>query len=89
MALGAGRRQILRMIVREGMALAVCGIAMGCAGAFGLSRFLAAMLFGVSATSSTVYGATAATLAAIAVVASLTPAWRATTIAPTVALRND
>jgi predicted permease len=89
MALGAARGQVVGMILKQGLSLCVIGIVAGTATAFGLSRFLSSLLFGVRPTSSPVYVAVALILVGIALAASLTPALRATRIAPTVALRNE
>jgi putative ABC transport system permease protein len=88
-ALGAGRTDVLGMVIRQGAALALIGIALGLAGAFTLTRLLSTLLFGVSATDPFTYTANALGLLAIALLASVIPAYRATRISPIVALRCE
>jgi predicted permease len=89
MALGAERAAVLRLIVGQGTRLAGIGIAAGVAGAFGLSRLMAGLLYGVSATDPLTYGALAAVLAVVAVGACAVPARRAVRVDPAVALRAE
>jgi putative ABC transport system permease protein len=89
MALGAGRSQVTRMVLGQGMTLAAIGVVIGLAGAWGLTRFLASFLFGVKASDPPTFTAVAAVLAAIALVASLVPARRAMRIDPVDALRHE
>jgi predicted permease len=89
MALGATRREILRLVVREGMVLAVAGMAVGLGGALGLTRFLARLLYGVRPADPATLVAVAALLGGIALLACYIPAWRATRVDPTVALRYE
>jgi ABC-type antimicrobial peptide transport system permease subunit len=89
MALGAERAAVLRLIVGQGTRLAGIGIAAGVAGAFGLSRLMAGLLYGVSATDPLTYGALAAVLAVVAVGACAVPARRAVRVDPDVALRAE
>ncbi|HEV2445443.1 MAG TPA: FtsX-like permease family protein, partial [Candidatus Sulfopaludibacter sp.] len=88
-ALGARRSNIVALVVQHGMALAVCGIAAGLAGAFLLTRWMASLLFGVSATDAMTFVAVPLLLAAIACLASYLPAMRATRVDPLVALREE
>ena len=88
-ALGARPGDVLGMVVRQGGVLALLGIALGLAAAFGLTRFLSGMLYGVSPTDLVTFAAVAVLLAAVAVLASYIPAHRATCIDPTVALRSE
>jgi predicted permease len=88
-ALGAPRGSILRMVVRQGMAMAGAGIAFGLAGALALTRVMASLLFGVSATDTLTFSGVALFLAAIALLASYVPAWRATRVDPLIALREE
>jgi len=89
MALGAQTRDILRLVGTEGLRLVVIGIAIGLAGAMALTRLMASLLFGVSATDGLTFAAVPAVLAAVALAACYLPARRATRIEPTVALRYD
>jgi putative ABC transport system permease protein len=88
-ALGASPGNILGLVVRQGMKLAVAGIGVGLVGAAALTRVMASLLFGVSATDSLTFGAVVLLLAAVAFAAALIPARRATTVDPMVALREE
>ncbi|MBP1633893.1 MAG: hypothetical protein H6Q10_467 [Acidobacteria bacterium] len=89
MALGADAGTLLRLVLREGLALAAAGVALGLAGAFALTRLLASMLFGVSPTDPATFAGIAIFLTLVAAAASAVPAWRATRIDPAVALRAE
>jgi predicted permease len=89
MALGATRRNILSMIVRHGMALALSGVAIGLAGAFLFTRLIRSLLFGVEATDPFTFVGISTLLAFIALLASYFPARRAAQIDPIVSLRCD
>jgi putative ABC transport system permease protein len=89
MALGAERMAVLRLVVGQGARLAAVGIAVGVAGAFALSRVMAGLLYGISATDPLTYAALAAVLAAVAVGACAVPARRAVRVDPAVALRAE
>jgi ABC-type antimicrobial peptide transport system permease subunit len=86
-ALGASRRNVLTLVVREGVTLAALGIALGMTGAFALSRVLTSLLYGVSTTDPVTYGVVIGLLAIAALVASWLPARRAARVQPTEALR--
>jgi predicted permease len=88
-ALGAVPREILRLVVSQGVRLALLGIAAGLLGAFGASRLLTRLLFQVAPTDMPTFVATALTLALVAVAASLIPAVRAVRTDPVDALRSD
>jgi predicted permease len=87
--LGARPGNIIRLVVRQGMELAVIGIAVGLLGAAGLTRVMASLLYGVTTTDAVTFGAVSALLAAVAVAATAIPAWRATRVDPMVALREE
>ncbi|MET0649041.1 MAG: ABC transporter permease, partial [Pyrinomonadaceae bacterium] len=87
MALGAQRRDVLRLVLREALALVACGVALGLAGAWAASRLLAGFLYGVSTTDPLTFLGTTAVLVAAALLAVLVPARRATKVDPMVALR--
>jgi len=89
MALGAQRADILRLVVGQGFRLIAAGLAFGMLVAFSLSRVLATLLFGISATDATTFTAVPALLGLMALLASYLPAMRATRIEPSVALRNE
>ncbi len=89
MALGAQSRDILGLVLRQGMRPVVAGLGLGLAAALGLSRFLAGMLFGVRATDPATYAAIVALMAIVALAACATPARRATRVDPLVALRHE
>jgi putative ABC transport system permease protein len=89
MALGAERRHVLGLVVGRGMALALVGIALGVAGAFGATRVMASMLFGVGATDPVAFATVTAGLAAVALAACYIPARRAARIDPADALRSE
>jgi predicted permease len=89
LALGAGSRDVRNMIVRHGMRLAAVGVALGTIAALGLTRLLAAFLFGVHPLDPLVFTAVPVFLAAVALFAAWLPALRATRIDPADALRQD
>ena len=88
-ALGAQPGHILGLVVRQGMALAAVGIAAGLIGSAALTRLMASLLFGVSATDALTFGAVTALLAAVVCAASVIPARRATGVDPMVGLREE
>ena len=89
MALGAQRRDVLILILKQGIVLAVTGVLVGLAGSFGLTRVISTLLFDVTATDKTIFAVVAAGLFVITFVASYIPAWRATRVDPLVALRYE
>ena len=89
MALGAQRSDVLKLVVKQGMVLAGVGLAIGVIGALLLSRLMKTLLFNVSATDPLIFVLIAATLAAVALIACLFPARRATRVDPMVALRYE
>ncbi len=82
MALGAEQGSILRLVFRDGVPLVAAGVVVGLGGAFALTRLLESMLFGVSANDPTVFAAVPSLLVAVACVAMLIPALRATRVDP-------
>jgi len=89
MALGAARSRVLALVVGQGMALAGAGVVIGLLAAFGLTRLLTSQLFGVGATDPATFTLVSALLVAIALLATLLPAMRATRVDPVVALRDE
>jgi putative ABC transport system permease protein len=88
-ALGAEVKDILRLIVTEGMKPALIGLLLGVGGAFALGRVIASFIYGISAYDPLTFAAVAALLAAVALLASIIPAYRAARIEPTRALREE
>jgi putative ABC transport system permease protein len=88
-ALGAARRDVLRLVVGQGMRLALIGMAAGLAVAFALTRLMSTLLFGVSPTDPMIFGSIALLIVTVALLACLIPARRATKVDPMVALRSE
>jgi predicted permease len=88
-ALGAGGREVVGMVVGQGLRMAAFGLAAGAAGAFALTRMMSALLFDVRPSDPGVFVAVAAVLGAVAAVASLIPSARAARIPAAVALRYE
>ena len=88
-ALGADRRSVMALVVGQGMRLTLAGLALGAAAALGLTRLLAGLLFGVSATDPSTFAGMAFLMAAVSLLACALPAWRACRIDPAAVLRAD
>lgn len=89
MALGAEARRIVTLVVSHGMTLILTGVVIGLIGAIALTRLMEGLLFGVSATDPVVFVVIALTLIAVAMIACLVPARKATRIDPIIALRHE
>jgi len=89
MAIGARPLDVFKMIIGNGMKLALLGVAIGLAGAFILTRFMATMLFGVAPTDAMTFGGISVLLIAVALLACYLPGRRATKVEPTISLRYE
>jgi putative ABC transport system permease protein len=89
MALGAGRRDVLRTVMGDGMRLAVAGVAVGLLGGLAVTRGMSGLLYGVRPADPLTFVAVSLTLASVAVVASYIPARRAAKVDPMVSLRHE
>ena len=89
MALGAKRGDVLSLVVRQGMTMAVLGLGIGLVGAFFVSRLLRGMLFGVSPTDPLTFVGVSFVLLLVSMLACLIPARRATRVDPIIALRAE
>ena len=89
MALGAGRMDVLRLVLGQGLKLTLIGVAAGLISAYALTRLMASLLYGVTATDYITFISISAVLIAVGVVASYVPARRATKVHPTIALRTE
>src|SRR5205085_7069171 len=88
-ALGAQTGKVLRIVIGQGMRMALAGIGIGLGASLVLTRLMASLLFGVSATDTATFAAVALFLAGVALVASFVPARRAARTDPMVALRYE
>jgi ABC-type antimicrobial peptide transport system permease subunit len=89
LALGARTGDVLRLIIRQGLRLALGGVALGLITAFGLTRVLAGFLHGVSTTDPLTFALIPALLIAVALLACYLPARRATKVDPLAAIRGE
>jgi ABC-type antimicrobial peptide transport system permease subunit len=89
LALGASVRDVMRMVVRQGVAFAVAGIAIGGIIALWAGKWVEPLLFEQQARDPFVFAVVSAVLLTAAIAATLQPAWRATRVDPTEALRSD
>jgi putative ABC transport system permease protein len=89
MALGAGRRNVMGLVLTQGVSLVSAGIVLGLGAAFGITRLLASLLFGVSTADPLTFIGTSVILLVVAMLASYIPARRATKVDPIIALRYE
>jgi putative ABC transport system permease protein len=89
MALGAQTVDVLKLVVRNGMTLALIGVVLGLGGAFALTRLMNTLLFGVTPTDKVTFALVSLILVAVALLACYIPARRATRVDPLKALRYE
>jgi len=89
MAMGAQTGDVLRLVIGEGMKLALTGALLGLGGALALTRLMGSLLYGVQATDTVTFGGVMGVVGVVTAAASLLPAYRATRVDPLVALRVE
>ena len=89
MTLGAQRADVMRLVLSQGLGIAVIGVMIGIVGALGATQLLSKMLFGVSPADPLTFAGVAVALIVCALLACYVPAWRATRVDPMVALRYE
>jgi predicted permease len=89
LALGADRSNVVAQVMKQGLLLTTVGVAVGVAGAFGVNRLMASLLFGVKPTDVTTLTSVIGVITLVAIVACLLPAWRASRLDPNVVLRTE
>jgi putative ABC transport system permease protein len=89
MALGAARSSVIALVMKQGLQATIIGVIVGLAGAFGVTRLMASLLFGVQPTDAATIAAVIATISIVAGIACWLPAWRASRLDPNVVLRTD
>jgi predicted permease len=89
LALGATRSRVLAEVMKHGLLLTAVGVAVGLAGALGLNRLMATLLFGVQPTDASTLALVTLTIVLVAIIACWLPAWRASRLDPTIVLRED
>ena len=88
-ALGARRSSVFALVMKQGLQLTIIGVVIGVAGALGVNRLIASLLYGVQPTDVTILVAVTATITLVASIACWLPAWRASRLDPKVVLRSD
>ena len=89
MALGAARPSVIGLVMKQGLQATVIGVVVGVAGAVGVNRLMATLLFGVRPTDPATFAAVISTITLVAAIACWLPAWRASRLDPNVVLRAD
>ncbi|HEY7500212.1 MAG TPA: ABC transporter permease [Vicinamibacterales bacterium] len=89
LAIGAGRAEVVRLVLTKGLLLALVGVAVGLVAAFGVTQFMRMLLHDVDPADPLTFVTVAVTLSLVAVLASLVPAWRATRVDPVIALKAE
>jgi putative ABC transport system permease protein len=89
MALGAGKMDVLRLVLGQALTLTLIGVGAGLLASYALTRLMATLLYGVTATDYLTFVSVSAVLIAVGLAASYLPALRATKVNPTIALRTE